>query len=143
MTLNIQEICLVYHKTYFSFPWVFGMHVHSLAQDRAHVQLLICVQLFVTPWTVAPTGSSVRRIFQARILEWVAISSFRGSSRPRDQAGISCISCIDRRILYHCASWEVVEVQESIKKFITDYQSIILIRQFLWAIVDNWNYFRM
>ena len=29
-------------------------------------------------------GSSVRRISHARILEWVAISSFRGSSRPRD-----------------------------------------------------------
>ena len=28
------------------------------------------------------TGSSVHRIFQARILEWVAISFFRGSSDP-------------------------------------------------------------
>ena len=30
-------------------------------------------------------GSSVHGILQARILEWVAISSSRGSSRPRDQ----------------------------------------------------------
>ena len=30
-------------------------------------------------------GSSVRGILQARILEWVAISSSRGSSQPRDQ----------------------------------------------------------
>ena len=29
-------------------------------------------------------GSSVHGIFQARILEWVAISFSRGSSRPRD-----------------------------------------------------------
>ena len=29
-------------------------------------------------------GSSVHGILQARILEWVAISSSRGSSRPRD-----------------------------------------------------------
>ena len=28
---------------------------------------------------------SVRGIIKARILEWVAISSFRGSSQPRDQ----------------------------------------------------------
>ena len=33
----------------------------------------------------SPTGSSVSGIFQARILEWFAISSSRRSSRPRDQ----------------------------------------------------------
>ena len=31
----------------------------------------------------SPPGSSVHGIFQARILEWVAISSSRGCSRPR------------------------------------------------------------
>ena len=36
-------------------------------------------------------GSSVQGISQARILEWVAISSSRGSSRPRDQTQVSCI----------------------------------------------------
>ena len=35
-------------------------------------------------------GSSVRGIFQARILEWVAISFSRGSSQPRDQTRVSC-----------------------------------------------------
>ena len=38
-------------------------------------QSLSLVQLFPTPWTVcSPPGSSVQGIFQARILEWVAIS---------------------------------------------------------------------
>ena len=36
-----------------------------------------------------PPGSSVRGILQARILEWVAISSSRGSSPPRDQIQVS------------------------------------------------------
>ena len=36
-------------------------------------------------------GSSVREILQARILEWVAISFSRGSSRPRDRTRVSCI----------------------------------------------------
>ena len=36
---------------------------------------------FVTPWTGRPPGSSVCGISQARILEWAAVSSFRGSSR--------------------------------------------------------------
>ena len=53
-------------------------------------------------------GSFVDEISQARIVEWVAISSTRGSSWPRDQTLISCISCIGRWILYHCATWEVL-----------------------------------
>ena len=41
--------------------------------------------------------SSVHRIFLARILEWVATSSSRGSSPPRDQTGVPCVSCIAGR----------------------------------------------
>ena len=39
-----------------------------------------------------PPGSSVCGIFQARILEWVAISFSRGSSQPRDQTQVSFIA---------------------------------------------------
>jgi len=38
------------------------------------------VQLFVTPWTVAWQATLQAGILQARILEWVAIPSSRGSS---------------------------------------------------------------
>ena len=59
---------------------------------------LDCVWLFATPWTTrSPPGSSVYGILQARILEWVAIPFFRGSSWPRGQTWVSCIV----RILYH------------------------------------------
>ena len=51
--------------------------------------------------------SSVHAIFQARILDWVAISSSTGSSPPRDRIHIPCISCTGRQILYHCSIWEV------------------------------------
>ena len=50
------------------------------------------------PMDCSPPGSSVHGILQARILEWVAISSSWGSSRTRDQI---CVSCTGRRILYH------------------------------------------
>src|SRR5574337_21007 len=40
-------------------------------------------------------GSSIHGIFQARVLEWVAISFSRGPSRPRDGTWVSCI--VDRR----------------------------------------------
>ena len=43
-------------------------------------------------------GFSVHGIFQARILEWVAISYSRGSSWPRDWTLISCVSSIGRQI---------------------------------------------
>ena len=46
--------------------------------------------LFVTLWTAcSPPGSSVHGILQARILEWVAMPSSRGSSQPRDQTRVS------------------------------------------------------
>ena len=37
------------------------------------------------PMHCRPAGSSIHGILQTRFLEWVAISSFRGSSRPRDR----------------------------------------------------------
>ena len=37
-------------------------------------------------------------IFQVRILEWIAISFSRASSRPRDRIHISCICCTGRGI---------------------------------------------
>ena len=45
-------------------------------------------------------GSAVHGILQARMLEWVAIPFSRGSSQPRDQTRVSCVSCIGRQILY-------------------------------------------
>ena len=46
-------------------------------------------------------GSSIHEIIQARILEWVAISYLRESSSSKDWTHVSCVSCNDRRILYH------------------------------------------
>ena len=61
-----------------------------------------------TRWT-SLSGCSVHGVLQARILEWVAMPSSRGSLQPRGWACIShvsCISCIDRQVLYHWASKE-------------------------------------
>ena len=57
----------------------------------------------------SPPGSSVHGIFQARVLEWVAISFSRGSSRPRDWTRVSCI--VDRCFcpLSHWGSPEPVQ----------------------------------
>ena len=45
---------------------------------------LSCVRLFVTPWTVARQAP-----LSIKILEWVAVSFSRGSSRPRDGTWVS------------------------------------------------------
>ena len=44
------------------------------------------------PMDCSLPGSFIHGIFQTRVLEWVAISFSRGSSQPRDQTQVSCIS---------------------------------------------------
>ena len=84
-------------------------------KQRQIIYTGVCVYAYVCsvthlslcdPIDCSPPGSSVHGILQARILEGVAISSSRGSSWPRDQNCISCVSCIGRQTLYHWATWE-------------------------------------
>ena len=71
----------------------------SLGEENSWVQniavsillLLNCIWL-CNPMGCSPPGSSVHRISQARILEWVAISFSRRSFWPWDQICISCIA---------------------------------------------------
>ena len=60
-----------------------------------------CVQLFVTPWTVAHQFPLSIGFSRQEYLEWVAISCSRRSSQPRDRTHVSCVSCIGRWVLYH------------------------------------------
>ena len=57
----------------------------------------VVFQLFWHPMGCSPLDCSVHVFFQARILEWVAISFSRGSSQPRDR---TYVSWIGKRILY-------------------------------------------
>ena len=60
------------------------------------------------PIDCSPPGSSVHGVLQARILEWVAMSSSRGSSRPRDGTGVSYVSCINIWFFAISATWEAL-----------------------------------
>ena len=73
----------------------------------------------------SPPSSSVHGISQTRILEWVAISSSRGSSRPRDQTHISCVFCIGRQMLSHWATWEAPRQYVLISNHALKFHSII------------------
>ena len=62
--------------------------------DAMCVSVCVCSapQLFLplcNPKSCTPPGSSVHGISQARILDWVATSFFRGSSKPRNQTYVS------------------------------------------------------
>ena len=74
----------------------------------------LVVQSSLTLWD--PTdcnspGSSVHGIFQARILELVAISPFRASSWPRDQTCVFCISFTAGRFFTRWAIREESKIQ--------------------------------
>ena len=60
--------------------WEIRIEAHALLTVVVHV-----VSNFLSPTGCSPPGSSVPGSLQARRLEWVAISSSRGSSRLRDQ----------------------------------------------------------
>ena len=69
---------------------------------------LLCVHAQLCPtlcdhMACTSLGFSVCGISQARILEQVAISFFRGSSWLRDQ---TCIPCTGKWVLYQCTTWE-------------------------------------
>ena len=53
---------------------------------------------FETPMDYSLPGSSVHGIFQASMLEWVAISFLRGSSQLKDRTHISCIGGKTREV---------------------------------------------
>ena len=55
--------------------------------EVAHLCLTLC-----DPTDCSPPGSSIHRIFQATILEQVAISFSRGSSQARDQTSVSHVA---------------------------------------------------
>ena len=62
------------------------------------------------PVNCSQPDSSVCGIFQAKKLEWVAISLSRGSSHPKDRTHISCVSCIVGGFFTHWATWEAPSI---------------------------------
>jgi len=72
-----------HHLQIFS-PILLYSFYHFFFQLTLEVKLLSRVWL-CNPMDCSLPGSSVHGIFQARVLEWVAITFSRGSSQPRDR----------------------------------------------------------
>ena len=69
----------------------FLLGISSNLSNCCYLVAKSCLTL-CNPMNCSPPGSSVHGISQARILEWVAISFSKGSSRPRDPTQVCCIA---------------------------------------------------
>ena len=80
----------------------------SVTKKKRHMYMNVCgcvlsrVWLFATPWP----SSSVHGVLQARILEWVAISSSRASSPFRDRTCICYVTSLAGGFFTTSATWE-------------------------------------
>ena len=86
------------HRLCLSCPYKHNLEARLKARQGLKVQVAQSCPTLGNPMECSPPGSSVHGILQARILEWVAMPSSRGSSPARDQTQVSCIAGI---ILYH------------------------------------------
>ena len=100
------------------FPLVLANCSVSRTEIDEQPSEILCVCVCVCVYLVAkscltlygamdcgPPHSPAHGIFQARILEYVAIFYSKGFPTQGLNC-VSCISCIGRQILYHCATWE-------------------------------------
>ena len=104
------------HWTTKKVPWGPLLIKLFLFLDIRKDFVLLCPSL-CDPMGCSPTGSPVHGISQAKIQEWVAISSSRRSSRPRDRTCLSWASCIGRWILYQWATWEALFCSWTLERY--------------------------
>ena len=104
----ISNLWPIWKAGFLCFYWILQvLHIVCIEVHYLICKYFLCGLLFIFLVVVGclvtklcPTpvmdcslpGFSVHGILQARILEWVSISFSRGSSRPRDQTQVSCIT---------------------------------------------------
>ena len=109
----IKDIRLVLN----CFSFVISMEVLNpvvLVLEMRAKSIQSCLTLS-DPMYCSPLGSSVHAILQARILEWVAIPSSRGSSQTRDRTLISYVSCIGWQVFTASNTCEAWHSKSSLK----------------------------
>ena len=104
-TLRVLDWLQRQMAIFFSVDWLLCVCVCVRVCARALTQscLTLCGLM-----NCSSLGSSIHGFFQARILEWVAISYSWGSSQRRDRTCISCISLIGGGFFTTSATWETL-----------------------------------
>ena len=94
-TRNTWEVCCIIKMV--RCPCFLSLVYASCPNTCAcMLSCLSCVQLFVILWTVDCQDPLSMKILQARILEWFAMLSSRGSFQIRDWSHVSYVFCIGR-----------------------------------------------
>ena len=107
---GMKELKQMAHLASWEGPWCSSSpDLFWLSFALGWGKLIFCSQSLSHIWLCdlmgsSPPGSSVHKISQERILEWVAISFSRGSSWPI--SGSTYVFCISRWILYRWATRE-------------------------------------
>ena len=85
----------------FTSSWVSSIYTSQAASLLHALCMYSIVQLCLTLWAWTVVHQTLLSVeLWTRIMEWVAISSSKGSSHPRDWTCHSCIFCIGIRIFY-------------------------------------------
>jgi len=79
------------------------------------------------------SDSSVYEIFQARILEWIAISSSRGPSWLKDRTCVSCIFCIAGRFFTHWVIGEAPINKTGLQKLFLEFKFLLYPFLAIWS----------
>ena len=103
------------------------------------IQSLSSVWLFWDPMDYSPPCSSAHRIFQARILEWVAISFSGGSSQLRDQIH-DCVSYFGRWIFYHLTEESGGQQSTGSQRVRRDWVTNTFTFSTTWNILGKWSH---
>ena len=77
-----------------------------IGKCNVHAKSLQLCPTLCHPMDCSPPGCSVHGILQVRILEWVAIFSYRGSFQPRDQTTSLMCPALAGRFFITGATWE-------------------------------------
>ena len=137
----------------------FDAHI-ELSKYLVHMYICVLVtwscRTLCNPMDYSPPGSSVHGIFQARVLEWVAISSSRGSFQHRDWTQFSCIagrfftiwatrkavnidvSCLgwSYSLMSHLSSHTILKYSKLLHKFTTHISKIVKPALSTWYLGD-------
>ena len=107
---NLWVIFITYcnHSTFTHHHFAISLGDHMCLSAKS---LQSCPTLS-DPIDCSLPGSPVHGILQARILNWVAIHSSRGSSWPRGWTCVFYVSCIGGWVLYHYhhlgSPWKII-----------------------------------
>ena len=84
-------MCVYIYIYIYTYTYIYiYTHIHIVLMQSQFKSVQSCPTL-CDPMDSSQPGSTVHGIFQARILEWVEISSSRGSSWPMDWTPVSCL----------------------------------------------------